>query len=85
VAGQPGRRLDLRFIQRLDNSPLLAIVHRLDPPSYFFVGDDSADLHFDADLLPEGWRAHCRWAHFGGISLARQPLARQAGGAGRIS
>ncbi|WP_296945583.1 carbohydrate kinase [uncultured Massilia sp.] len=67
--------LDARFVQRLDKSPLLAIVHRLDPPSYFFVGDDSADLHFDADRLPAGWRAHCRWAHFGGISLARQPLA----------
>ena len=67
--------LDPRFVQRLDKSPLLAIVHRLDPPSYFFVGDDSADLHFDAALLPDGWQAHCRWAHFGGISLARQPLA----------
>ncbi len=67
--------LDERFVQRLDKSPLLAIVHRLDPPSYFFVGDDSADLHFDAALLPDGWQAHCRWAHFGGISLARQPLA----------
>jgi fructokinase len=67
--------LDLRFLQRVDKSPLLAIVHRLDPPSYFFVGDDSADLHFDASLLPEGWQAHCRWVHFGGISLAREPLA----------
>ena len=67
--------LDTRFVQRLDKSPLLAIVHRLDPPSYFFVGEDSADLHFDAGSLPAGWRAHCRWAHFGGISLARQPLA----------
>jgi fructokinase len=67
--------LDARFVQRLDKSPLLAIVHRLDPPSYFFVGDDSADLHFDAAALPEGWRGACRWAHFGGISLARQPLA----------
>jgi fructokinase len=67
--------LDARFIQRLDKSPLLAIVHRLDPPSYFFVGDDSADLHFDASALPDGWRAACRWAHFGGISLARRPLA----------
>ena len=67
--------LDLRLLQRVDKSPLLAIVHRLDPPSYFFVGDDSADLHFDATLLPEGWRGACRWAHFGGISLARQPLA----------
>jgi fructokinase len=67
--------LDERFLQRLDKSPLLAIVHRLDPPSYFFVGDDSADLHFDASQLPQGWIASCRWAHFGGISLARQPLA----------
>nr|GEU28380.1 hypothetical protein [Tanacetum cinerariifolium] len=68
-------RLDLRFLQRIDKSPLLAIVHRTDPPAYFFVGDDSADLHFDAAALPEGWRAHCQWVHFGGISLARQPLA----------
>ncbi|WP_343730704.1 carbohydrate kinase [Duganella sp.] len=68
-------RLDLRFLQRYTNSPLLAIVHRTDPPAYFFVGDDSADLQFDANLLPDGWRAHCKWVHFGGISLARQPLA----------
>ncbi|MYM92997.1 carbohydrate kinase family protein [Duganella vulcania] len=68
-------RLDLRFIQRYDNSPLLAIVHRTDPPAYFFVGDDSADLQFDAAALPRDWRAHCKWVHFGGISLARQPLA----------
>ena len=67
--------LDLRFLQRYDRSPLLAIVHRTDPPAYFFVGDDSADLHFDAAQLPQGWQAHCKWAHFGGISLARQPLA----------
>ncbi|MET0268553.1 MAG: carbohydrate kinase [Duganella sp.] len=68
-------RLDLRFVQRYPRSPLLAMVHRTDPPAYFFVGDDSADLYFDADLLPQGWRPHCRWAHFGGISLAREPLA----------
>ena len=68
-------RLDLRFLQRIEKSPLLAIVHRTDPPAYFFVGDDSADLHFDAQALPAGWRAHCKWVHFGGISLARQPLA----------
>lgn len=67
--------LDLRFLQRVDKSPLLAIVHRLNPPSYFFIGDDSADLHFDASLLPANWQAHCRWVHFGGISLAREPLA----------
>ena len=67
--------LDTRFTQRFDKAPLLAVVHRLDPQAYFFVGDDSADLHFDAALLPEGWQAHCRWLHFGGISLAREPLA----------
>jgi fructokinase len=68
-------RLDLRFLQRYDNSPLLAIVHRTDPPAYFFVGDNSADLQFDAAQLPEGWRKQCKWVHFGGISLAREPLA----------
>ncbi|MYM81589.1 carbohydrate kinase [Duganella sp. FT50W] len=68
-------RLDLRFLQRYQKSPLLAIVHRTDPPAYFFVGDDAADLHFDASLLPEGWRKHVKWVHFGGISLAREPLA----------
>jgi fructokinase len=68
-------RLDLRFLQRHARSPLLAIVHRTDPPAYFFVGDDSADLHFDAAQLPQGWRAQCKWVHFGGISLARDPLA----------
>lgn len=67
--------LDTRLMQRVPHSPLLAIVERSEPPSYFFVGDDSADLHFDVDALPTGWSATLRWAHFGGISLARQPLA----------
>lgn len=38
--------LDLRFLQRSDKSPLLAIVHETHPPSYFFVGDDSARSAF---------------------------------------
>lgn len=67
--------LDLRFVQRLPKSPLLAMVYRTSPPSYFFIGDDSADLHFDAARLPDGWRTKARWVHFGGISLAREPLA----------
>jgi len=67
--------LDTRLMQRVASSPLLAIVERGEPPSYFFVGEDSADLHFDADALPQGWSGALRWAHFGGISLARQPLA----------
>lgn len=68
-------RLDMRFMQRLDKSPLLAIVHQAQPPKYFFVGDDSADLHFDIAALPSGWEKAARWVHFGSISLARQPLA----------
>ncbi|WP_317202535.1 carbohydrate kinase [Janthinobacterium sp.] len=75
VAANAQAGLDPRFMQQLDKSPLLAMVHQLSPPQYFFVGDDSADLHFDAALLPAGWRRAARWVHFGGISLARQPLA----------
>ena len=67
--------LDLRFLQRPAKAPLLAIVHETHPPKYFFIGDDSADLHFDVAALPAGWETAGRWAHFGCISLARQPLA----------
>ncbi|HEX7641418.1 MAG TPA: carbohydrate kinase [Burkholderiaceae bacterium] len=67
--------LDLRYLQRVNKAPLLAFVHRTDPPDYFFVGDDSADLHFAPERLPAGWIGSCKWAHFGGISLARPPLA----------
>ena len=67
--------IDLRFLQRSSHSPLLASVYQTDPPRYFFVGDDSADLHFDPKQLPAGWRQTTEWAHFGGISLAREPLA----------
>jgi fructokinase len=68
--------LDMRFTQQLSHkSPLLAVVHETAPPQYFFVGDDSADLHFQPESLPAGWRDALQWAHFGGISLAREPLA----------
>lgn len=67
--------LDLRLIQRFQRSPLLAIVGETAPPSYFFIGDDSADLHFAPHDLTQGWDQHLQWAHFGGISLAREPLA----------
>ena len=67
--------LDMRFLQRHAKSPLLAIVHELHPPTYYFIGDDSADLHFDAAQLPAGWMPGAQWVHFGGISLAREPLA----------
>lgn len=67
--------LDLRLLQRVDRAPLLAVVEQGEPPRYFFIGDDSADLHFDPAALPAGWSGTLRWAHFGGISLAREPLA----------
>jgi len=67
--------LDLRLLQRVPHSPLLAIVEKCEPPRYFFIGEDSADLHFDPAALPAGWADSLRWAHFGGISLAREPLA----------
>jgi fructokinase len=67
--------LDLRFLQVRAKAPLLAVVHETAPPDYFFIGDDSADLHFVPDDLPQSWDQTARWVHFGGISLARQPLA----------
>src|SRR5690606_9366760 len=45
-----------------------------DPPRYFFLGSDSADLAFDEARLPQGWEAACTFAHFGCISLVRHPL-----------
>jgi fructokinase len=67
--------LDMRFVQRVDRPPLLAIVHETHPPAYFFMGDNSADLAFDPARLPQGWIQAVAWAHFGGISLARAPLS----------
>ncbi|SEK32553.1 fructokinase [Roseateles sp. YR242] len=67
--------LDLRFIQQFARSPLLSFMHEQEPPSYVYVGDDSADLHFRPHALPAGWRHALRWAHFGSISLTREPLA----------
>lgn len=65
--------LDMRFIQRVDRTPLVAIVPSSSPPQYFFAGD--ADLFFDPDLMPEGWINQAELCHFSCISLARQPLA----------
>ncbi len=67
--------LDLRFTQQVAKSPLLAMVVAKDPPTYFFVGDDSADLNYDLAALPEGWLESAEIAHFGCISLVRQPHA----------
>ena len=75
AAANTAAGLDPRFLQQVERSPLLAVVHERNPPRYFFVGDESADLHFDAGLLPPAWENAVRWVHFGGISLAREPLA----------
>ncbi|MBC8745076.1 MULTISPECIES: carbohydrate kinase family protein [Paraburkholderia] len=66
--------LDMRFLQRVARPPLLAIVHQTHPPAYFFMGENSADLAFDPTRLPAGWMKAVKWAHFGCISLVRQPL-----------
>jgi fructokinase len=66
--------LDMRFLQRQDKPPLLAIVHETAPPGYYFIGVDSADLAFDPALLPPQWMNDVGWLHCGGISLAREPL-----------
>jgi fructokinase len=64
--------LDMRFLQRVDADPLVAIVPSSHPPRYFFAGE--ADLLFDVDQLPAGWLDAARLCHFSCISLARQPL-----------
>lgn len=69
--------LDLRYLQQVPRAPLLAMVHQAAPPQYFFVGDNSADLAFDETRLPAGWQAACEVAHFGCISLVRQPLGER--------
>ncbi|KQR79635.1 sugar kinase [Burkholderia sp. Leaf177] len=66
--------LDMRFMQRVERPPLLAIVHKTQPPTYYFMGENGADLAFNPALLPSGWIDAVKWAHFGCISLVRQPL-----------
>jgi len=67
--------LDPRFVQQVERAPLLALVVSKHPPQYFFVGENSADLHFDPATLPEGWVKTAEVVHFGSLSLAREPLA----------
>jgi fructokinase len=67
--------LDMRFLQVVEKPPFMAIVHQANPPDYFFLGTDTADLAFDERKLPDGWLDACEIAHFGCISLVRQPLA----------
>jgi fructokinase len=69
--------LDERYWQVVARPPLLAMVHQLDPPRYFFLGENAADLAFDEQALPSGWEQACEIAHFGCISLVRQPLGER--------
>ncbi len=70
-------RLDMRFLQQVDRAPLIAMVYQSTPPRYFFLGENSADLAFDENRLPDGWQSACEIAHFGCISLVRQPLGEK--------
>lgn len=67
--------LDMRFTQQVERAPLLAMVVSKQPPQYFFIGDNSADLAFHAQALPSGWLEAAQIVHFGSLSLVRQPLA----------
>ncbi|NLP64990.1 carbohydrate kinase family protein [Paraburkholderia sacchari] len=67
--------LDMRFTRQVDHAPLLAMVVSKHPPQYFFIGENSADLAFDAQALPAGWLDAAQIVHFGSLSLVRQPLA----------
>ncbi|HUN93375.1 MAG TPA: carbohydrate kinase [Burkholderiaceae bacterium] len=67
--------LDMRFMQQVDKPPFLAMVVEKNPPSYFFIGNDSADVNFDPTRLPDRWLEDAAIVHFGSISLVRQPLA----------
>lgn len=75
TAASEAAGLDLRFLQRVPAPTLLAVVYQLTPPAYRFLGENSADLHFDPGQLPQGWLDAARWLHVGGISLSRWPLA----------
>ena len=69
--------LDMRFLQRVDRPTLLAMVVSKDPPSYFFVGERSADLAFDLERLPARWLDEVEVVYLGSISLLRQPFAER--------
>jgi fructokinase len=75
--------LDERFLQKVSKPPLIAMVHQTTPPRYFFLGDNSADLAFDEKKLPADWENACEIAHFGCISLVRQPLGEKLVGIAR--
>ncbi|MBB3221245.1 carbohydrate kinase family protein [Pseudoduganella umbonata] len=69
--------LDERFLQRVDAPPFIAMVTSRHPPRYVFLGENSADLHFQPGRMPDGWLDAADVIHLGSLSLARQPLAQR--------
>ncbi|SDF22680.1 fructokinase [Massilia sp. PDC64] len=69
--------LDERFLQRVEAPPFIAMVTSRHPPRYVFLGENSADLHFRPELLPDGWLEAADVIHVGSLALARGPLARR--------
>lgn len=67
--------LDMRFTTQVERPPLLAMVVSKQPPQYFFIGENSADLAFDPAQLPSGWLDAVEIVHFGSLGLVREPLA----------
>ena len=68
--------LDLRFIQRHAKSPLLAIVYPTRPTRRTSSLATTAPTCISTPRCCRRAGANgARWAHFGGISLAREPLA----------
>ncbi|MBR7961170.1 carbohydrate kinase [Burkholderia vietnamiensis] len=67
--------LDLRFIRQVDRAPLLAMVVSKQPPEYFFIGENSADLAFDPADLPNGALDAAEVVHVGSLGVVREPLA----------
>ncbi|MGC2946744.1 carbohydrate kinase family protein [Burkholderia ambifaria] len=67
--------LDLRFIRQVDRPPLLAMVVSKQPPDYFFIGENSADLAFDPADLPAGALDAAEIVHVGSLGVVREPLA----------
>ncbi|CAN0627128.1 fructokinase [Burkholderia multivorans] len=67
--------LDMRFTRQVDRPPLLAMVVSKQPPQYFFIGENSADLAFDPAELPAGWLDTVEIVHFGSLGVVREPLA----------
>ena len=67
--------LDMRFLCQVDRAPLLAMVVSKQPPQYFFIGENSADLAFDPASLPDGWLDAVEIVHVGSLGMVREPLA----------